>query len=93
MFRSFSSSSRFLQQHQPLAPLTKQNSVSCTDLNQPEQPEVDLDQRIVENYCDDSLQLEDSIEKLRKLLEQRQEQRQAGENENLNYLRLTFIFQ
>ena len=91
MSRSFSSSSRFLQQHQPQAPLTKQNSVSCTELteiNQPEQSEVeDLDQRIVENYCDDSLQLEDSIEKLRKLLEQRQTERQPVENENLNYLR------
>ena len=90
MFRSFSSSSRFLQSQQP--PLTKQNSLSCTELaelNQSELSEVDLDldQRIVENYCDDSLQLEDSIEKLRKLLEQRQEQRQTGENENLNYLR------
>ena len=91
MSRSFSSSSRFLQQHQTQAPLNKQNSVSCTELteiNQPEQSEVeDLDQRIVENYCDDSLQLEDSIEKLRKLLEQRQTERQPAETENLNYLR------
>ena len=60
--------------------------MSCTELTAvPITEQEDLDQRIVDNYCDGEIQLEDSIEKLRKLLEQRQK-----DKENLNFLRYTF---
>ena len=60
--------------------------MSCTELTAvPITEQEDLDQRIVDNYCDGEIHLEDSIEKLRKLLEQRQR-----DKENLNFLRYTF---
>ena len=40
-----------------------------------------MDQRIMENYCEGEIQLEDSIEKLRKLLDQREKDR---ENSNIS---------
>ena len=62
--------------------------MSCTELTAvPITEQEDLDQRIVDNYCDGEIQLEDSIEKLRKLLEQRQK-----DKENLNFLRYTFHY-
>ena len=62
--------------------------MSCTELTAvPITEQEDLDQRIVDNYCDGEIHLEDSIEKLRKLLEQRQR-----DKENLNFLRYTFHY-
>jgi len=77
--RSFSSGSRFLQPSQDA--LSKQSSLSCAELPVLNDNE-DMDQRIMENYCEGEIQLEDSIEKLRKLLDQREKDR-----ENSNYLR------
>ena len=85
MIRSLSSGSRFLQPSQNT--LSKESSVSCSELpvltdGEKEEEKEDLDQRIVDNYCEGEIHLEESIQKLRKLLDQREK-----DKENLNYLR------